>query len=145
MKLMPQRNNRYKTYHPKHTTRPYCQPGHHQQRGRHFEALMQRLIEHCNEPRLEGLRVGVHYNARSDAALTLRNGALFADGVQVGSTAALCASDDTSCSGYSAGASASYTTYNLGSSLIVEPGMPRVLEVRADIYDSDGTNDVTAD
>ena len=95
--------------------------------------------------KVEGLRVGVHYNARSDAALTLRNGALFADGVQVGSTAALCASDDTSCSGYSAGASASYTTYNLGSSLIVEPGMPRVLEVRADIYDSDGTNDVTAD
>jgi peptidoglycan hydrolase-like protein with peptidoglycan-binding domain len=63
----------------------------------------------------------------------LRNGALYANGVQIGSTSNL----------YDNGYSTAYTTFNLGSSLIVEPGSPVTLEVRADIYDNDGSNGVT--
>lgn len=93
--------------------------------------------------KVENLRVAVHYSG-AGSAFTLRNGAIFADGVQIGSTQALCSSDDTSCNGYVAASSVSYTEYSLGSSLIIEPGTPRVIEVRGDIYDSDGTNAVTA-
>ncbi len=59
----------------------------------------------------------------------LRNGKLYANGVQVGST------QDITKTG---------VTFNLGSSLIVEPGSPVTLEVKADIYDNDGTNDISA-
>jgi len=66
----------------------------------------------------------------SDGNVTkLRNGKVYADGVQIGSTADLLAAG---------------TTYNLGSALIVEPGNPVTVEVRADIYDNDGTNDISA-
>ncbi len=69
--------------------------------------------------------------ASSDGSVgELRNGKLFADGVQVGPT------QDITTSG---------VTFNLGSSLIVQPGSPVTLEVKADIYDSDsGGNDLTA-
>ncbi|MEK7663832.1 MAG: peptidoglycan-binding domain-containing protein [Patescibacteria group bacterium] len=63
---------------------------------------------------------------------SLRNGAVFANGVQVGSTATL---NDN-------GASTASTTYNFGSSLIVEPLSPVTVEVRADIFDNDGTNSI---
>jgi hypothetical protein len=63
----------------------------------------------------------------------LRNGMLLANGVQIGSTTTLYDPADTSYD---------YTTFNLGSSLIVEPGNPVTLEVRADIYDT-GTSDTT--
>ncbi len=75
----------------------------------------------------------------SDASNTLRNGALFADGVQIGSTANL---DEDTASG--SANSLGYTEYSLGSSLIIEPGTPRIIEIRADIYDADGGNDMSA-
>ncbi|TXG78965.1 hypothetical protein E6Q11_00045 [Candidatus Dojkabacteria bacterium] len=71
----------------------------------------------------------------TDTTYTLRNGAVFLDGVQIGSTAALAGIDD---------ATQGYTNYTFGSSAIITPGTTRILEVRADIYNSDGTNDVVA-
>jgi len=72
----------------------------------------------------------------SDASASyLRNGMLLANGVQVGSTSAL----------YDTGYSTGYTTFNLGASLEVEPGSPVTLKIVADVYDSDGTNDIAAD
>ncbi|OGZ08428.1 MAG: hypothetical protein A3C93_01420 [Candidatus Lloydbacteria bacterium RIFCSPHIGHO2_02_FULL_54_17] len=69
----------------------------------------------------------------------LRNGALFANGVQIGSTADICADDA------SAGAcAADYTQYNLGSALVLEPGKDVTLEVRGDVFDNDGTNQMSA-
>jgi hypothetical protein len=66
--------------------------------------------------------------------VTLRNGALFADGVQVGSTAGLLGS----------AAGATPTSYTLGSSLQIVPGSPVTLEVRADIYDSESTQNLAS-
>lgn len=65
----------------------------------------------------------------------LRNGMLLANGVQIGSTKNL------NCTTYST----TYQTFPLGSSLIVTPGSPVILEVRADMYDNDGTDNMTAD
>jgi hypothetical protein len=65
----------------------------------------------------------------------LRNGKIMADGVQIGSTADLYASDGTS--GY-------YTEYSLGSSLIIQPGTPVQIDVVADIYDNDSGGDSTS-
>jgi len=65
---------------------------------------------------------------------SLRNGAIYANGVQIGSTSTL----------HDNGSATAYTTFNLGSSLIVEPGSPVTLEVRADIFDNDGTNSVVS-
>jgi hypothetical protein len=85
-----------------------------------------KLTAYGEEIKVETLKVKI---ASGDTNVTeLRNGKLYADGVQVGSTA------DITTTG---------TTYNLGSSLIVKPGTPVMLEVRADIYDSDGTNDIS--
>jgi len=82
--------------------------------------------------KVESLRVSV---TNSDSSVgKLRNGAIYANGVQVGSTADI---EDTD-------GSTGYTTYNFGSSLIVEPGSPVTLEVRADIFDSDGTNNINS-
>ena len=58
--------------------------------------------------------------------VSLRNGTLFANGVQVGSTQNI--------SGAIAG-----TAFSLGSALKVTPGTPVTLEVKADIYDNDVT------
>jgi hypothetical protein len=62
----------------------------------------------------------------------LRNGALYANGVQIGSTSNLYCTQYTT----------TYTTFNLGSSLVVDPLTPVTLEVKADIYDADGTDDI---
>ncbi|MSU54412.1 MAG: peptidoglycan-binding protein [Candidatus Staskawiczbacteria bacterium] len=69
----------------------------------------------------------------TSAVSGLRNGMLLANGVQIGSTTTLYDPADSSFD---------YTTFNLGSSLIVIPGSPVILEVRADIYDT-GTSDST--
>jgi hypothetical protein len=80
----------------------------------------------------------------ADTAYNLRNGAVYADGVQIGSTTAICSDDDTaSCSG-TGGSGASYTLFTFGSSLVVVPGTPVVFEVRADVHDSDGTDGVAS-
>jgi hypothetical protein len=55
----------------------------------------------------------------------LRSGAIYADGVQIGST------QDITLSG---------TVYNLGSSLVLMPGKEVVLEVRADVFNNGGTS-----
>lgn len=68
----------------------------------------------------------------SSSAFRLRNGAVYANGVQIGSTTNIVTT--------SAG-----TQFNFGSSLIVQPGTPVTLEIRGDIYDSgDTTNCITS-
>lgn len=78
--------------------------------------------------------VRIHADVNHTNVGELRNGALYANGVQVGSTADIY--DNTS--------GTTWTDYSLGSSMVVNPGTPVVLEVRADIYDSDGTNNITS-
>lgn len=85
--------------------------------------------------KVENLSVAV-VESDSDTAFTLRNGALFLDGAQIGSTAAIAATTDTT---------QGYTNFTFGSSFIVTPGTTRILEIRGDIYDNDGTNGVDAD
>lgn len=72
-------------------------------------------------------------NVNTAAVSGLRNGAIYANGVQIGSTTTLYDPADSSYD---------YTTFNLGSSLIVDPGSPVTLEVRGDIFDT-GTSDST--
>ena len=92
--------------------------------------------------KIENLRIN---NTSDVASLSFRNAALFAnDGmgggmVQVGSTTTLW-DDET----VTASNSTKYAEVSLGSSLIVDPGKPRLLEIRADIFDSTGTNNVAA-
>lgn len=97
---------------------------------------------HGEALKIESLRA--NFTASAAALSSLRNGAIYVDGAQVGSIQSLC--EDTvsavaSCSGFSA---ASYTLFNLGSSLVVQPGTPRIVEIRADIYDNAGTNNAAA-
>jgi hypothetical protein len=83
--------------------------------------------------KIEWLRISV---TASDASVgNLRNGAVYANGVQIGSTTDI--KEDSQ--------STPYTQYSFGSSLIVVPGTPTVLEVKSDIFDNDGTNHVSAD
>ena len=71
--------------------------------------------------------------ASDNVAVTkLRNGSIYANGVQIGSTADL--KDDT----------LGGTTFSLGSSLVVTPGTPVEVEIKADMYDNDGTNNLVA-
>ncbi len=65
------------------------------------------------------------------AVANLRNGAVYANGAQIGSTANLITA-------------AGGTEFSLGSSLIVTPGTPVTVEIKADIFDNDGTNDLVA-
>lgn len=85
----------------------------------------------------------------NDTDFALRNGAIYADGNQIGNTTAICNDDTTTastCTGPSSlGSGASYTTFNFGSSLVVYPGTPVLLEVKADIYDSVGNNSIATD
>ncbi len=75
--------------------------------------------------KIETLKAGFTYTDNSggeNAAATLRNGKLMANSAQVGSTATLVSAGTT------------FTT-----NLTVTPGAPVTLEIRADIYDNDGT------
>ncbi len=82
----------------------------------------------------------------------LRNGSLYANGVQIGSTSTLNCAVTSGVTAGTAGGTTGFTTYQLGSSLIVNPGTPVTLEVRADIYStgsgqfsSSGNGTITAE
>jgi len=70
----------------------------------------------------------------ADTTYTLRNGAIYVEGVQVGSTSAIAGDTDVSV----------YTRFTFGSSFMVYPGKPVTMEVKADAFNSDGTDDVDA-
>jgi hypothetical protein len=84
--------------------------------------------------KVENFNFYVAYSGTDDD-LTLRNGAVYADGAQIGSTTALIgdAHDGTG------------TAYTFGSSLNVEAGETVEVSVNADIYDTEGTNDLADD
>lgn len=89
-------------------------------------------VKASGEPvKIENLYISA--NVSTAAVSGLRNGMLLANGVQVGSTTTLYDPADTTYD---------YTTFNLGSSLIVVPGSPVTLEVKADVFDT-GTGDTT--
>jgi len=76
--------------------------------------------------KIETLKAGFDYTSSTNPnGATLRNGRLIANGSQVGSTATLVP------------AGTSFTT-----NLTVTPGTPTTLEIRADIYDNDGTGQI---
>jgi len=76
-----------------------------------------------------------HVGAAAEADVSLRNASVFANGVQIGSTQTLVGDDD----------GAVETTFNFGSSLVVTPGSPVTLELKADIYDNEGAEELLAD
>jgi len=81
--------------------------------------------------KIETVTVGA---TSSDASVgSLRNGRVLINGVQYGSTATLA---KTTNGAYTTGG----TSYTLNYT--VQPGTPVTLEVHADIYDNDGTNDL---
>lgn len=90
--------------------------------------------------KVESLRIQVDTTGPADGTTTasqigkLRNGSLYVDGVQVGSTADI----------YGVSGTAAYTEYTLGSAVVVTPGKVSVLEIKSDIYDNDGTDNVIA-
>jgi len=74
--------------------------------------------------KIENLTFSYTTSTDSGSVLShLRNGSVFVDGVQIGSTASLAQSG---------------TSYTFGSSFVVNPGTTRTLEVRGDIYDDNG-------
>ena len=78
--------------------------------------------------KVENLRV-VHDS--SDNVWTgIRNGGLFLNGTQIGSTATI----------NELAQSPAYTQFNLGSSMVLEPGVNYVLEVRGDVYNTNTTS-----
>ncbi len=79
--------------------------------------------------KVETLTVGVDSND-TDANLTLRNGRLLVDGQQVGSTTDVAAANG-------AATGQSFTT-----NFYVMPGTARTVEFRADMYDSEGTEEI---
>jgi hypothetical protein len=81
------------------------------------------------ELKVENLLVTFHSSNQSFTKI--RSGAVYADGVQIGSTQDIAST--------TAG-----TQFNLGSSLILAAGKDVVVEVRGDVFDNDGTNNATA-
>lgn len=92
-------------------------------------------VKATGEPmKIESLDFQIDENS-NDNTFTLRNGAIYVDGVQVGSTTAIAGDTD---------ATQVYTRFTFGSSFVVNPGTPVVMEVKGDVYDSDGANGVEA-
>jgi len=82
--------------------------------------------------KVENLRVS---HTGSDANFAgIRNGGLFLDGTQIGSTATI--NEDSQ--------STPYTQFNLGSSMVLEPGVSHVLEVRGDVYNTNTADTLIA-
>lgn len=74
--------------------------------------------------KVESLRA---YHTASTALWTgIRNGALFLNGVQIGSTATINEVNQAT----------PYTQFNLGSSMVLEPGTAYTLEVRGDVHNT---------
>lgn len=97
--------------------------------------------------KIESLNFNVETTvAAGNTAVRLRNGAIYVDGTQVGSTSVICGNDTTTASACTSvgGSGASYSTYSFGSAFIVYPGSPVEMDVRADVFDSDGTNNYAA-
>jgi hypothetical protein len=76
--------------------------------------------------KVENLRVS--HTSPGDTWAGIRNGALFLNGVQIGSTATI--NEDSQ--------STAYTQFNLGSSMVLETGKDYTLEVRGDVYNTSG-------
>jgi len=91
--------------------------------------------------KIESLEIEVlwHDDDNNDTGLvgSLRNGMILVNGVQMGSAADIDVDEDSS---HSTG-----TTYSFSSSLILEPGEPVILTIKADIYDNNGTNNLEND
>lgn len=89
-----------------------------------------KLTTYGESLKIETLKAGFTYvntGGGNGGGATLRNGRIIINGVQVGSTATLVAAGTT------------FTTnYTLAA------GMPATLEIRADIYDNDGTGAIVA-
>ena len=69
--------------------------------------------------KVENLVVG--FSTGSSSSIVIRNGSIAANGTQIGSISSIVSSG---------------TTYNLGSSLVVEPGKDVIVEVKGDIYNT---------
>ncbi|MCX6738429.1 MAG: hypothetical protein NT098_00040, partial [Candidatus Parcubacteria bacterium] len=87
-------------------------------------ALLARYeLKAAGEPiKVESLRISGTIS--TSGSVSLRNGTIFADGVQVGNAASIL--ED--------GTGIFYTNFTFGSSLVVMPGKTVLLEVRSDIY-----------
>ncbi len=79
--------------------------------------------------KIEYLKVGFSATLASGSLGKLRNGAIYANGAQIGSTADILPGG---------------TDFSLGSALVVNPGSPVTVEIKADMYDNDGTNTLAA-
>ncbi len=86
--------------------------------------------------KVENLRVS--HTASGATWQKIRNGALFLDGVQIGSTQDIC--EDT----VNAACAVGYTQFNLGSSMVLEPGKTYILEVRGDVYNTNTASPLSA-
>ncbi len=95
--------------------------------------LARYTLKAAGEPvKITDLYVGVVVSTA--AVANVRNGALYANGVQIGSTATITEGDTTT-----------GTRFSLGSSLIVNPLSPVTLEIRSDIKENSGTAIAAAD
>jgi len=104
-------------------------------------------VKASGEPiKVESMNFQVLATADTVTTYALRNGAIFLNGTQIGNTTQLCGSNTTGtgCTSIS-GSGDSYTNYAFGSSFVVYPGTPAVLEVRADIYNSLNTSEDLTD